>query len=78
MNDQASTYCERYQNERLFHTITAPVFDAALKLDSSELADGVVKYIAISALRVVELYSVPAEALERFSARMCAVPGAAP
>lgn len=75
-NQTSFHFCERYQGERLFHVVTAPAFDSALKLDSQELVDGVTKYIAINQLRVVELYRVPAEALERFSARMCAIPGA--
>ena len=70
-------HLERCQGERLFHTVTEKAFDLAHKLDTRELDDGVTKYLAINQLRIVELYRVPATALERFSARLCAIPGAA-
>ncbi len=78
MTDQTSfQFCERMQGERLFHTVPAAAFESAHKLDSNELQDGVTKYLAINALRVVELYRVPAAAMERFSAdaQLCGIFG---
>jgi hypothetical protein len=71
-------YCERFQGERLWHGITAAAYEAACKLDSSDQVDGIKKYIAISQLRVVEIYSVPAAAMENFTARMTVNPGGVP
>lgn len=69
-------YCERRQGQRGQDAVTKEDFDAAHKLDSHQLEDGVTKYLAINRLRVVELYRVPAAALARFVARLHAIPGA--